>query len=293
MSSQNPVDPDKINQRQSFRKPRFSEVEYKEFICKYCKEYFTPPVFECRKGHKVCKKCCLIQEDFLRCPKCYAIINISPENRLIKELMNNYDFECIYKHRGCDSLKLNFYSTHIKTCEFKSNLKCYYSLFECLDSPCDWVGKQELIFDHLTESHNLHSLELTTKEKNYIIKFRFPNPEKSCMSFTKILVKVQEDQVQEFLLEFFYMSSFQRLFFLLRSKDLDTNLRYQIGVFDTKNMKNWKSFDKVSCDLNKNLLTQVCNLPAIYAASFRYKNVAEYKLDQDGKEIFLISFKLL
>jgi hypothetical protein len=58
-------------------------------------------------------------------------------------------------------------------------------------------------------------------------------------------------------------------------------------------MKNWKSFDKVSCDLNKNLLTQVCNLPAIYAASFRYKNVAEYKIDQDGKEIFLISFKLL
>ncbi|XP_068084014.1 E3 ubiquitin-protein ligase SIAH1B [Anabrus simplex] len=113
-----------------------------------CTNYLSPPIRQCQNGHSFCiicqnSKCTTCGENFIR-----------TRNYLLELITSTILLQCGHEKAGCPfrfprTLKLK----HYRECLFLK-IKCFYS-------PCEWTGRHEEIWDHMSKVHeNLTSLDI-------------------------------------------------------------------------------------------------------------------------------------
>lgn len=88
--------------------------------CPVCFEVLTPPIYQCKVGHNVCRAC---KEKIKVCPLCRQ--NLVGRNVTIEHISNNLLRECPNKSSGCmEMVGLDDIASHERICPFRK--------YECL-----------------------------------------------------------------------------------------------------------------------------------------------------------------
>lgn len=127
----------------SKKRPRDDSL-YSILECPICMEVFTPPVYQCTKGHLICNQCKRQIRD--TCPSCRARLG-DIRNLAIEKLMETIPTPCRYSDRGCTVEEvLPERQIHERNCEFRP--------WTCpLPRRCEWQGYCEDVSSHLINHH--------------------------------------------------------------------------------------------------------------------------------------------
>lgn len=137
------------------KRSRYQENELLEYLtCEICLEYFSIPIYECPKGHSLCKKCFhKIRHPLPSCPICRARYPLEPaRNYLIEEFLEQVPCNCGY----CGTeVTLAAREKHEENCPLNRNLKCPF--IELGRASCNWADDIFRLEEHLSRVHNLRT----------------------------------------------------------------------------------------------------------------------------------------
>jgi hypothetical protein len=293
MSRRHTLPPSSEEKDDSTLTPIYSEKYYDLFKCPFCKEYFNPPIVECKNKHSICQDCSIESEisESKVCPLCHS--KVEPRRHL-EQLMHDHKLDCIFKSRGCPFEALHGYSKHVKSCDFKSKLKCYHSLLCSLKSSCKWEGLEENFFSHFIEDHKILKYEPVKINETFIMTSHLPDAATSRNSFLIIQVRIEDLEPKELLLEFIYMSMHKRLFYLLRSKERGLNLKYELSLLNPETKESEKTLNLTTCDFSGNYLVDTPNISSKYLGYFYLSKVEKFKFfKSEDSPGFMLSVKFL
>ncbi|XP_063233712.1 probable E3 ubiquitin-protein ligase sinah [Bacillus rossius redtenbacheri] len=112
--------------------------------CPVCTEYMSPPIFQCKTGHKLCSRC---RPQLSVCPTCKETC-LDLRNYVAEELAEKLMYPCVNEDAGCRAkLQLRAMARH--------NAECPCRLYDCLGADCDWRGRAPEMLQHLKGSHGM------------------------------------------------------------------------------------------------------------------------------------------
>lgn len=83
--------------------------------CWHCQEYSLPPIYQCRDGHVVCRKC---RRRSISCSECRK--EVCCLNRAMGKVARLVDYPCKYEDNGCrHSVRLSGKQNHERNCVFR------------------------------------------------------------------------------------------------------------------------------------------------------------------------------
>lgn len=110
------------------------------FTCPVCKDWVTPPIIQCRKGHIVCGPC--KTKGLKACPECKQRFSDVP-NWMMEQVSAIIAFPCRYQTHGCrEYSELLNKSAHEALCSFRP-VGCQYAVHGCT----------QILLYHLMEKH--------------------------------------------------------------------------------------------------------------------------------------------
>ncbi|KAJ8891767.1 hypothetical protein PR048_004320 [Dryococelus australis] len=112
--------------------------------CPICTEFMSPPIFQCKNGHKLCAEC---KPLLTECPSCKEK-NLDSRNFVAEELAEKLMYPCVNVDAGCQiKIQLNSMAKHSAVCPHR--------LHNCLESSCKWQGRTQEMLEHLKGTHNM------------------------------------------------------------------------------------------------------------------------------------------
>lgn len=113
--------------------------------CPVCFEVLSPPIYQCKVGHNVCRAC---KEKIKVCPLCRQ--NLVGRNVTIEHISNNLLRECPNKSSGCmEMIGLDDLGSHERICPFRK--------YDCIPGKnnlmCVWSGARSEILNHMRVAH--------------------------------------------------------------------------------------------------------------------------------------------
>ena len=150
--------------------------------CSSCAQYFSPPIFQCWKGHNFCNDC---KSSLEICSKCNLDF-IKTRNLSLEIIATNFRYPCKYRSAGCiEKFRLKDLQEHQKMCLHQEIYECAIGKYE--NQNCCWRGTKSDIWSHVQKTHPMKIFYVGNIEcviKNF-------NPHDSFMS--TFLIKTQDE----------------------------------------------------------------------------------------------------
>lgn len=84
--------------------------------CPVCMEVPYPPIYQCVKGHSICKSC---MPKLNKCPICKSCLSSACRNFMVEEIVRASKHFCPYKNDGCKVEKTGeLMEAHINNCPY-------------------------------------------------------------------------------------------------------------------------------------------------------------------------------
>ncbi|XP_065563400.1 E3 ubiquitin-protein ligase sina-like isoform X1 [Artemia franciscana] len=99
------------------------------FECNGCKDWVTPPIYHCRKGHLVCCSC----KQNMKANSCHVCKQrlLDTSNIAMEQVALTIAFPCKFQSQGCsECLFLDSKATHEAFCSFRP-VPCQYATNGC------------------------------------------------------------------------------------------------------------------------------------------------------------------
>jgi hypothetical protein len=128
-----------------------SRIILKEVKCKSCHQYSLFPIHFCEEGHSTCNGC-------KKCSTCESPIR-KGRNFSLEAIARSTEYQCKYKHFGCQAILSLSEVEHEEVCEYKP-LRC--PLFDVAGVRCHWCGVCEDFKMHVTHDHVLCNISEST-----------------------------------------------------------------------------------------------------------------------------------
>lgn len=135
-----------------------------EYECPVCLQIMAPPVYQCKNGHTMCKKC-YSNSSMLNCPECRIPLDKKnpPRNIIAEKLGEKIRFKC--SNKGCtERFPLSKLHPHLDVCPYRP-LQCAHT------TPCSQLTFATLDewLTHHTEKHGKRVLETEEKDGEHAV----------------------------------------------------------------------------------------------------------------------------
>lgn len=118
--------------------------------CPICSKRFSPPVYQCPRGHAVCSACCKKLAN-KKCPTC-SLPTGSIRCMAIEKILESLLASCKYTPNGCKEM---LKQTDIKRHEKE---RCKFKPFRCPFGECKFEGSSVTLPVHLTQEHRVRTV---------------------------------------------------------------------------------------------------------------------------------------
>lgn len=229
--SRSPINPGSCGKR-----PRSSLESFAQMTCPVCKDYFTPPIVQCSKGHSICLSCVhlmlqLSKDD--RCPECRSYIRLSCRNYALEGQMQHITIGCVWGKLGCSArIPLLCRAKHEAFCLNRPlTVKCYYGC-ESLGRECEWEGNPMLLPKHLKERHCVKAIKAAGNVVN--CAFKLPKEDTLAVSIQVVKAPISKygKATSKCILEFLYFNEPKIASVTLKSLEKEFSPRCKVQLCD-------------------------------------------------------------
>ena len=118
--------------------------------CPLCKNFYSPPIYQCSNGHSFCGTC---TERIKECSECSASLINKFRNIALERMLES--IESICRFQGCGAkVLLVAKQAHESLCQFNPTMTCVFN-------ECAWEG--EALIEHLKIKHTIKEFDMPLK----------------------------------------------------------------------------------------------------------------------------------
>jgi len=275
------------------KRPRSSMESFAQMTCPVCKEYFTPPIVQCYKGHSVCLSCvhrmAQVSKDE-RCPECRSHMRTTCRNYALEGQMQYITVGCVWEKLGCSArISLLDRAKHEAYCPSRPlGVKCYYS-GEALGRECAWEGNPLLLPRHLREVHGVKPIKVAGNAVN--CSFKLPKEDTFAASIQVIKTPISKygKSTSKCILEFLYFNEQKIASVTLKSLEKEFSPRCKVLLCDRESDFNGpnSTFDAACVDSSLTLF-RLSDVPIKQSLLLPYLSLQAYSSPQSSGPAFTL-----